>query len=201
MKINLITVLIGALFLGGCAKQYAAPEVTFADEAERNKYAVYSLAIQHVYLRNLLSHNKNPIETIIITADTNDLGEYWIDKFTEELRDRDVGDDVVRAWREVNRSTVQLQRKFELSYEYFLVPRAELDKFDPDNFFGEFYKKYPDSNGLISVSRIGFDEAETTALIHVIHSYGTLGANYYFILLKKSDGEWGITKRISTSLS
>ena len=201
MKIKLITALLAVFLTGGCAKQYVAPEVTFVDEAERDEYAVYSLSIQHVYLRNLLSHNKNPIETIVITAETNDLGEYWIDKFTEELRDKEIGEDVVIDWRAANRSTVQLQRKFDLLYEYYLAPRDELDKFDPDNFFGEFYKKYPYSNGLISVSRIGFDKEDDTALIHVIHSYGTLGANYYFILLKKTDGTWGITKRISTSLS
>lgn len=201
MKTALMTALIGVLLLGGCAKQYTEPDISFEDQAQRDEYDIYSLTIQHVYLRNLLSHNKNPIELIVITAETNALGEYWIEKFTEEIEARDVSRDVIEAWGAVNQSTIQLQRKFNFSYDYILVPREELDKFDPDNFFGEFYLEYPYSNGLISASRIGFDGDKTTALIHVIHSYGTLGASYYFIVLKKTDGIWGISDRITTSLS
>ncbi len=201
MKIVAITVILGMCFLGGCAQQYTEPEIVFENETEQDEYAVYSLSIEYVYLRNLLSHNKNPIESIIIIAETNDLGEYWIKKFIEDLDDKNVPRGALEDWRIVNRSTRPLLRKFKFSYEYQLVARDELDKYDADTFFTKFYEKYPDSNGLISVSSIGFDKAMNTALIHVIHSYGSLGANYYFIFLEKKNGTWGIVKRISTRLS
>jgi hypothetical protein len=201
MKTAIITALTVSFLLGGCAKQYTEPVVSFEDEAQQDEYEIYSLSVQHVYLRNLLSHNKNPIEMIVIIKETNDLGEYWIEKFSEEARRRNVSEEAVEDWVAENQSIKRLQRKFKFSYDYDLVPRDELDKFDADNFFEEFYKKYPDSNGLISVSRIGFDGKKTTALVHVIHSYGTLGANYYFIVLKKTDDIWGIAERITTSLS
>ena len=201
MKTALITALLGILLAGGCAKQYVEPEISFENEAEQDEYAIYSLSIEHVYLRNLLSHNKNPIELFVVIAETNDLGEYWIKNFAADLDDREIPQEVIEDWMMESRTTEPLLRKFDFSYPYYLVSRDELDKFDADNFFGEFYEKYPDSNGLISVSRIGYDKTKTTALIHVIHSYGTLGANYYFILLEKKSGTWGISKRIATSLS
>ena len=177
------------------------PNYSDENEAEQDEYVIYSLSIEYVYLLNLLSHNKNPIESIVVIGETNDLGEYWIENFVEDLDDRDVPEEVIEDWKLEARSIDPLIRKLDFSYKYFLPTREELDTFDADNFFGEFYEKYPDSNGLISVSRIGYDKARTTALIHVIHSYGTLGANYYFILLEKKAGSWGISKRISTTLS
>ena len=201
MKNALIIAVLGICLLCSCAQQYAEPEISYENEAEQDKYVIYSLSIEYVYLRNLLSHNKNPIESIVVIAETNDLGEYWIENFVEDLDNRDVPEEVIEDWKAEARSTEPLLRKFDFSYKYFLPTREELDTFDADNFFGEFYIKYPDSNGLISVSRIGYDKARTTALIHVIHSYGTLGANYYFIVLEKKEGSWGISKRISTTLS
>ncbi len=201
MKIAMITVILGMYFLSGCVRQYAEPEIVYENETEQDEYAVYSLSIEHVYLRNLLSHNKNPIESIVIIAETNDLGEYWIEKFSEDLANRNVPKEALEDWKIENQSTRSFLRKFEFSYEYHLLARDELDKYDADNFFSEFYERYPDSNGLISVSSIGFDKAMNTALIHVIHSYGSLGANYYFIVLEKKNGTWGIVKRITTGLS
>ena len=193
--------MLGICLLCGCGQQYVEPEISYENEAEQDEYVIYSLSIEYVYLLNLLSHNKNPIESIVVIGETNDLGEYWIENFVEDLDDRDVPEEVIEDWKLEARSIDPLIRKLDFSYKYFLPTREELDTFDADNFFGEFYEKYPDSNGLISVSRIGYDKARTTALIHVIHSYGTLGANYYFILLEKKAGSWGISKRISTTLS
>ena len=201
MKNAPIIVMLGICLLYGCAQQYVEPDISYESETEQDEYVIYSLSIEHVYLRNLLSHNKNPLESIVVIAETNDLGEYWIKNFAADLDDREISEEVIEDWMIESRTTEPLLRKFDFSYQYYLVSRDELDKFDADNFFGEFYEKYPDSNGLISVSRIGYDKAKTTALIHVIHSYGTLGASYYFIVLEKKSGTWGISKRIVTSLS
>ncbi len=199
MKINVITAILSMCFLSACAKPYSQPDLQHEDENEREEYSIYSLSIEHIYLRNLLSTNKSEVRSIVIISQTNPLNEYWRDEFIDNLENEGIPEEVIEDWRKENESNKLLQRKFDLSYEYHLVTRTELDRYEADSFFSEFYRRYPDSNGLISVSRIGFDKAKNKALIHVIHSYGTLGASYNFVALKRTDGAWGIVRRISTT--
>ena len=121
MKTALITALLGILLAGGCAKQYVEPEISFENEAEQDEYIIYSISIEHVYLRNLLSHNKNPIESFVVIAETNDLGEYWIKNFAADLDDREIPQEVIEDWMMENRTTEPLLWKFDFSYQYYLL--------------------------------------------------------------------------------
>ena len=198
MKNALIAATVSMCFLSGCARSYSQLDLPHEDESEREEYSIYSLSIEHIYLRNLLSQNKSEVKSIIIISQTNELNEYWRGALIDDLENEGIPAEVIEDWRKENKSTKLLQRKFDLSYEYSLVTKTELDGYEVASFFSEFYKRYPDSNGLISVSKIGFNKAKNKALIHVIHSYGALGANYNFIALEKSDGTWRFVRRIST---
>jgi hypothetical protein len=199
MKRSILLIVISAWALSGCTGSYSDKTPVYSDDAEKDDYAVYSTGIEYVYLRNLLAFNKKEMKSIIIISQTNDLGEFWRNEFISKLADRDIEADIVEAWRKENLSTVLLERKFDLGYRYELVTRAELDEYEPETFFNEFYRRYPDSNGLISVSRIGYDGTRNTALVHVIHNFGTIGTNYYFLLLERSGSGWVVTQRVSTS--
>ena len=198
MKIAVTALILGAFFLGGCARQYADTDLSYENEIEREEYKIYSLSIEHIYLRNLLSHNKGVLKTIVIVSETGELNEYWKDELVDGLEGKGISREVIEDWRKENRTTKPLQGKFDLSYEFHLVSKTELEGYEKVNFFGEFYEKYPDSNGLISVSKIGFDAARNKALIHVVHSYGILGASYNFITLERTGGVWSVVRRIST---
>ncbi|MCK4748698.1 MAG: hypothetical protein KAT15_16710 [Bacteroidales bacterium] len=198
LKIILTTLILSVCFLGGCTRPYAETNLPYESEIEREEYYIYSLSIEHIYLRNLLSHNKREVKSIVIISETSELNEYWRDKLVGDIESVGMQEELLEDWRKENGSTSLLQRKFDLSYEYNLVSKAELERYEGVNFFSEFYRRYPDSNGLISVSRIGFDKSKNTALIHVVHSYGILGARFNFIVLKRTEGVWNIERRIST---
>ena len=99
MKSALLIVMLGICLLCGCGQQYVEPEIFYENEAEQDEYVIYSLSIEYVYLLHLLSHNKNPIESIVVIGETNDLGEYWIENFVEDLDDRDVPEEVIEDWK------------------------------------------------------------------------------------------------------
>ena len=198
MKIAMTAALLSMCLLGGCSKPYSEPDLPYEDEIEQKEYSIYSLSIENIYMRNLLSNHKSEIGSIVIISQTNELNEYWRDKLIDDIENENILEEAIEDWKKENESTRLLQRKFDLSYKYHLVTRTELDGYEGDSFFREFYKRYPNSNGLISVSKIGFDKARNTALIHVIHSYGALGARYDFITLERTDSTWGIVRRIST---
>jgi hypothetical protein len=198
MRTAAMLIIIALSLAMGCARPYSGKDLPYEDETEKEDYAVYSQSIEYVYQRNLLSHNKRELKSIVVISQTDELDEYWKDKLVSDLENEGIQDEVIEAWMKENESAILLQRKFDFEYKYYMVTRDELNEYKSDNFFGEFYKRYPDSNGLISVSRIGYDKTRNTALIHVIHSFGTLGARYYFIMLQKSAEGWDIVRRIST---
>ena len=193
-----IAACIAICVAAGCSGRYADTAPEYIDDEEKEDYAVYSAGIEYVYTRNLLADNKKELKTIVIIAQTNELDEFWRSRFAGRLAGKDVPEELIEDWRTNNGSSMTLERKFGLSYDYILVTRTQLDTYKPETFFSEFYRKYPDSNGLISVSRTGFDRSRSSSLLHVIHNYGSLGADYYFLLMEKTDKGWTVAKRIST---
>lgn len=55
-----------------------------------------------------------------------------------------------------------------------------------------FYKRYPKASGFMSLSRVAFDQEFSRALLFVDHTYGLLGAQGSFVLLRKTSTGWTI---------
>lgn len=71
---------------------------------------------------------------------------------------------------------------------------SDLPTSDVGAFWSEFYKRYPDSYGIIYFSRVGFNERLDQAFVYVQQScQDTCGAGSY-VLLTKSNGKWHIFK-------
>lgn len=60
----------------------------------------------------------------------------------------------------------------------------------------EYYKRYPDTSGLITLSRVGFNTAHTQALVYIGSHCGPDCGDVHFYLLEKSGGTWAIKKEL-----
>jgi hypothetical protein len=58
-----------------------------------------------------------------------------------------------------------------------------------------FYRKYPNSGGFITLSRVGFDAEKKHAFAYVQYECGSLCADASYYLLEKEQGVWKVTKR------
>src|SRR6185503_5401852 len=85
---------------------------------------------------------------------------------------------------------------------YRLVAEADiLRTIKPPDFWKGFYAKFPNSGGYYVVSAVGFNEAQTRAMVYIETHSGLLGASGQFYLLEKNDGQWAqSTLRISACL-
>lgn len=54
----------------------------------------------------------------------------------------------------------------------------------------EFYRPYPDSHGILQVSRVGFNRDGTRALVGVLRSAGDSNAEGALVFLSKREGQW-----------
>lgn len=55
---------------------------------------------------------------------------------------------------------------------------------------GRFYQRYPDSGGFIVVSAVGFDAEKGRAMVHLGSVYGSLGAEWKFFFLTRTNSGW-----------
>ena len=100
-----------------------------------------------------------------------------------------------------NKQPQTLTRSFNLKSDYLLLESKDFDAFFNDtnvrDNWRSFYRKYPNSPGYITVSRVGFDSTGTHALLYFEIKCGGLCADGSYQLLTKENGAWKVTKEIS----
>lgn len=95
--------------------------------------------------------------------------------------------DLIRA----NQTPRKLTRTFSLKVPYRLLSKEELNAGFPEGGgWKAYYEKFPDSNGYIWFSAVGFNADKSKAIVYVNHACGGLcgGGGPHF--LEKKDGRW-----------
>jgi hypothetical protein len=121
----------------------------------------------------------------------------------------DVRDETAADFETKRKQSVGLERKMGSNISYVLVPESELsDIFQPDangkissQPWQQFYEKYPGAQGIMSLSRVGFDKAKDEALVYVINQANLLGGSAFFYVLSKQQGVWKVKKTVLVWLS
>jgi hypothetical protein len=102
---------------------------------------------------------------------------------------------VIENFRAENASVRLLRAGFPLGIPYLVVSATDIKaSFSdvPNDMSGwtGFYKRYPDSGGIMVVSAVGFDSAKGRAMVYIAHSCGSLCGGGTHHLLDKVDGTW-----------
>jgi hypothetical protein len=104
--------------------------------------------------------------------------------------------DLLQSFLEANASSRLLPSFSEIGVPVRRVGAAELAPLvspgDPDAYWRAFYEAYPNSPGIIRLSRVGIGSGGTLALISVAHTCGTLCGSGRYLLLSKASGEWEV---------
>lgn len=105
---------------------------------------------------------------------------------------KDIMKDAIANFVELNKISWSLQRMLNLDMPYKLITDEEFKSvFKQDNWdWREFYKKYPDSGGVIKLSAVGFNADKTIAIVFVSHNCGSLCGGGDFHVLQKQEGKW-----------
>ncbi|MDQ6788282.1 MAG: hypothetical protein M3033_15870, partial [Acidobacteriota bacterium] len=93
---------------------------------------------------------------------------------------------------------------FNLKGKVVLLTQDELEKFfhlSCENGWKNFYKKYPNSNGSMGLSRVGFDGKKNFAVVNFGNQAECLNGEGQIIFLQKDNGAWKIKKTQTTWVS
>jgi hypothetical protein len=179
MKVQIISLLLTSflLFQSGAKDSNIQPMVY--DEAEA--YKVYSALLQSEW-----PQRRPDIKKAVIRMET------WPFKMclkpapeSEEIIGSAIDDYV---WK--NEKPVILQKQFQLEKPYELISANQIKSIFQQGDWKDFYKLYPDSNGYIDFSAVGFNEEKTIAVVYIGKHCGYLCGSGKFHVQQKKDGKW-----------
>ena len=166
------------------------------DSIDAIDYQIYSLVLSEVQVKAKTFVVKQRILKVNFNSDniyTEHLNELFKQVFPE------LSKTVLNNYKKANSTTVSLENKFDVSPKTIkLIPEEELDSIFSGQHLDEnwynFHAKYPDSNGLIRLSRIGYNSCRTEAILGISISKSSENAEGLILLLKKIDDVWKIIK-------
>jgi len=189
---SILIILSFCLALPSCREDIAeVPDQIMADE-----YKVYSDALSQLAR---LPEGKD----MLVIREMTTVGRQEFDERHRSYLKKNFGekinDHLINQFGAVNAKPVTLQDKFSDSLNIVLISKAEEDKiFDPiEEGWKRFYLKYPQSTGIIELSRVAFDANRRKALVYygALFDYGKGGIGYYVLLERISDG-WIVEKKV-----
>jgi hypothetical protein len=103
---------------------------------------------------------------------------------------------VVKDYQARNNEPARLKESFKLKVKYVLAEKQEIERiFKGGGWWEDFYERYPGSEGLIILSRVGFDAGMNQALVYFHHWCGPKCGRGYYLLLEKSSDRWQVVQR------
>ena len=189
------------LFLSACSMvslETATPKPTIkpTPDAIREEERVYKALIEANYPSDLL---------VIMNRTQTDVVELASDKTYQHVEEslQHLSVDTLSNFKTRNDSSYPLKTSMILGRRYILF--SEKDKQDlfqiNQSGWDVFYNRYPEAPGIITLSRVGFNEQFDQALVYLgIQSHWKSGLGNFF-LLNKIDGEWIIDQKVLTWIS
>ena len=150
---------------------------------ENEDYAVYSEILSGKrYNSDLIVINDFTSQGLI--ADAKNLN-YEIPSLTQ---------DTINDYQAKKIESRKLENNFTVSGKVVFLSEEEVTQLFNIGLDGwnKFNKKYPGANGIITLSRVGFNKEKTQALVYVGISCGGLCGGGSFMFLEKRNGKWSI---------
>jgi len=90
----------------------------------------------------------------------------------------------------------------KLNSVYLLISETETGKiFSGEDGWNRFYKEYRGAQGIMMLSRVGFDRNKNEALVYIGNQSDWLAGVGYYVLLRKESGKWVVKDQLMAWIS
>jgi hypothetical protein len=191
----LIAILIPALLvtsIGLAQSRQTADQPNISAE----EHAIYAAVIDKIFAGDKVSLDSTVRMLVIVDQTMSTPSALGVRKRLKRAFSPAISQETIENYVVKNAKSYQLTTSLDLKLKYTLVPKEKTDQIFKSgvNGWDEFYRQFPNSRGIISLSRAGFDSSGKQAIVYVAHSCGGLcGAGYYLSLVKKGN-EWIVQK-------
>jgi len=154
---------------------------------EPEEYCIYSTIIDELY-------NGSNVELVIIRDCTG------LDTSLDSLEDdltylhesiMRLHHDTTSDFKAKNIHSYTLSNFFNQRLDNKLISEDELSEIFDNGGWKDYYSKYPRSNGILTLSRVGFNSDKTQCLVYVGNQESKdLAEGFYFFMNKQAHGVW-----------
>lgn len=201
MAKKIVAALFAVLVLVNCntINRLATPPTSTAPpDLAGAEYAVYSALIEAMYTTDKLS--------MIVVEDHTGLGvtsndPQQFDYLRKSLPE--VDQTLLDDFRSRNAQSEPLADQFTLKTQVVLIGQDEVTRLfgQGGGAWDEFYQKYPNSQGLMTLSKAGFNAAGDKALVYIGNQSHFLAGTGYAVVLAKKNGAWTILNQVMLWIS
>jgi len=197
---RLYTMLVLLLVVGNVAGATSIRTADVSDEED----AVYAALLAHMFVDNGGLTVPAVIQELVIRDQTDQYSLEMIDdKFWLKDAFPQISPETINDYKLKNKVPYRLRDAFDLRVKHKLVASEQIEqifKFGGEGW-PQFFKKYPNSGGYVSLSRVGFNYDRNQALIFVSHSCGPQCGSGSYVFLLKSDNIWRVSKEAMVWIS
>ena len=190
----LLGLVAAACLCGGQADKCEAQSAN----QDQERYAVYSVVLDRMFVRE-------STKLLVIQDKTGDDFTDNAEQRWENIRKKlaPISQKTIEDFKSRNSQPSSLENKFTLTTKVTFISKSEVDKMfgKGGGWWEAFYKRYPNSPGLITLSNIGFNSEMTEALLYVGHGCGGLCGQGNYVLLVKTNGTWRLERQVMTWIS
>ena len=193
---------VAALLMAAGAVAFAAWRLTsiratssFPDE-ESETYAVYSALISELFTKENVKLLVIQEQTLV-NSNPDHLKATTPEDGIKDLKEccPSVDEDALKDYDTKNLASSKLVANFSLPLKYVLLNTSELHELQhAHETLREFSERYPGADGLISLSRVGFNKDYSQAYVRVEFIFCPLCSFGEEILLKKQGGTWKVAE-------
>lgn len=156
---------------------------------------IYRLLVHQKFIFN------DEIKLIVLKAETTGCLLYEDEDLKEKFGITGEFHQMIKEWMPeaevqtlenflLSNKSLQELKVWNLGINYVIVRDGDLPNGKFDNFWEKFYRKYPNSPGIVFFSRVGFNDRYDQAFVYVGRSCGGLCGAGEYVLLNKVNGRW-----------
>lgn len=183
----------------------AASKVYFESKISKEEYLVYAAVFDGVIVKNGIFRPSPNFKLLLLKDFTVDnFDKLKLDnQYAKRVKERlpTLLPETINSFSAANQNQTKLKDKFKTRIQHKLFTDTDSKEFFKNGTrlseyyeWEIFYKKYPNSRGIVSVSRIGFNGEKNQALVYFEHWCLSLCGTGNYIVLKKENGNWKIAE-------
>lgn len=162
----------------------------FSHAIDPEEYAVYSAVIGEMI-------QDRPYVELIVIGDRTSTEDSYTESLESKLKQvekqmPELEPSTLKDFRVQNENPARLEPRLKLEKRYALVSIEDVAEFfkEGGGQWDAFYEKYPQSQGIMQFSRVGFNPAMNQALVYVGNLYANLAGAGGFVMLTRKNGIW-----------
>ena len=166
------------------------------------EYRVYDAVIRHMFRDGVTQFDMNAKVSQIVIRDRTMSKYAWSAQKENweqvKIRLKSLSDETISGYETVRQSEIDLKPNLVTPPKFVLVGDTQLKKMfsNPNEYdrtteqWEEFYKIFPNSAGVNTFSRVGFDKSNRNALVYFVNWCGPLCGTGTYLHVEKRENGW-----------